>query len=95
MQDPQVFEGLHMLNSVTSKHKLLAWVNKIEHHVQHRTVGVCLTVATIPLLTSTLKQSHLQKTTAIRASLLRQVHYIFYHPNTFLGHPNIAQTTRG
>jgi hypothetical protein len=31
-QDPQVFEGLHMLNSVTFKQKLLAWVSKIEHH---------------------------------------------------------------
>jgi len=31
-QDPQVFEGLHTLNNVTFKHKLLAWVNKIKHH---------------------------------------------------------------
>jgi hypothetical protein len=31
-QDPQVFEGLHTLNNVTFKQKLLAWVNKIEHH---------------------------------------------------------------
>jgi hypothetical protein len=31
-QDPQVFEGLHMLNRITFKHKLLAWVSKIEHH---------------------------------------------------------------
>jgi len=31
-QDPQVFEGLHTLNNVTFKHKLLAWVNRIEHH---------------------------------------------------------------
>jgi hypothetical protein len=31
-QDPQLFEGLHTLNNVTFKHKLLAWVNKIKHH---------------------------------------------------------------
>jgi hypothetical protein len=31
-EDPQVFEGLHKLNNVTFKHKLLAWVNKIECH---------------------------------------------------------------
>jgi hypothetical protein len=31
-QDPQVFEGLHMLNNVTLEHKLLAWVSRIEHH---------------------------------------------------------------
>jgi hypothetical protein len=31
-QDPQVFEGLHTFNRVTFKHKLLAWVNKVEHH---------------------------------------------------------------
>ncbi len=31
-QDPHIFEGLHMLNSVTFKHKLLAWVNRVEHH---------------------------------------------------------------
>jgi hypothetical protein len=31
-QDSQVFEGLHTLNNVTFKHKLLAWVNRIEHH---------------------------------------------------------------
>jgi hypothetical protein len=30
-QDPQVFEGLHMLNNITFKHKLLAWVNGVEH----------------------------------------------------------------
>jgi hypothetical protein len=31
-QDPQIFEGLHTFNNFTFKHKLLAWVNKIEHH---------------------------------------------------------------
>jgi len=31
-QDPQVFESLHTLNSVIFKHKLLAWINKVEHH---------------------------------------------------------------
>jgi len=31
-QDPQVFEGFHTLNSITFKHKLLAWVDIIEHH---------------------------------------------------------------
>jgi hypothetical protein len=31
-QDPQVFEGLHTFNNVTFKHKLLAWVSKIERH---------------------------------------------------------------
>jgi hypothetical protein len=31
-QDPQVFEGLHTLNNITFKYKLLAWVNKVEHH---------------------------------------------------------------
>jgi len=31
-QDPQVFENLYMLNIVTFKHKLLAWVSRIEHH---------------------------------------------------------------
>jgi hypothetical protein len=31
-QDPQVFEELHMFNNVTFKHKLLAWLNRIEHH---------------------------------------------------------------
>ncbi len=31
-QVPQVFESLHTLNSVTFKQKLLAWVNRVEHH---------------------------------------------------------------
>ncbi len=31
-QDPHVFEGLHTFNSVTFKHKFLAWVNKVGHH---------------------------------------------------------------
>jgi len=30
--DPQVLEGLHMINNITFKHNLLAWVNKIKHH---------------------------------------------------------------
>jgi len=30
-QDPQIFEGLHTLNNITFKHKLLTWVSKIEH----------------------------------------------------------------
>jgi hypothetical protein len=44
-QDPQVFEGLHMLNKVTFKHKLLAWVSIIEHHDFFFTfiVSPCLT----------------------------------------------------
>jgi len=96
-QDPEVFEGLHTFNNVTFKHKLLAWVSRIEHHdfcffhvhrkahVQHKTVGVCLTVVVISPLTPTLK-GHLQQTIAIRVSLLGPVHRIHCRPST----PHIA-----
>jgi hypothetical protein len=31
-QNPQVFESLYTFNNITFKQKLLAWVNKVEHH---------------------------------------------------------------
>jgi hypothetical protein len=31
-EDPHVFESLHTLNKITFEHKLLTWVNEIEHH---------------------------------------------------------------
>ncbi len=50
-----------------------------------------ITIVTIPFLTLTLEQNHLQKVTTIRASLLGPMHYIFYHLNTPPKHPNIAK----
>jgi hypothetical protein len=94
-------EGLHTLNSDTFKHKLLAWVNIVEHHnfcffhVQHKIVGTSLIVVTIPPLILTSERNHLQKTTTICARLLGLVHHILYHPSALSGHPNIAQTVRG
>jgi hypothetical protein len=64
-------------------------------HVQHKTIGVRLTIVIIPPLTLTLKQGHLQKATTIRARLLKPVHRIFYRPSALLGHPNIAQIGGG
>jgi hypothetical protein len=66
--------------------------------ISPRSTQICWSVfpvITVPPLTPTLERGHLQKTTTICARLLGLVHRILYHPNTLIGHPNIAQIVGG